>query len=124
MLVGISRDEDRSGAHHECRQLLVVDQPSGAAPDRLDNQHRSVWRGESRPSASSAPSEAIPCTWSFPSVVVMTEVRKITETDIAANRGFMVNLVTEELLAAMNVTAEDFPPERSKVIDAGLHTAT
>ena len=54
----------------------------------------------------------------------MTEVRKITETDIAANRGFMVNLVTEELLAAMNVTAEDFPPERSKVIDAGLHTAT
>lgn len=34
-----------------------------------------------------------------------------------------MNLVTEDLLAAMNVSAVEFPPEESELTAANLHTA-
>jgi flavin reductase (DIM6/NTAB) family NADH-FMN oxidoreductase RutF len=47
--------------------------------------------------------------------------------DTAANIGrtgeFVVNLVTEDLLAAMNVSAADFPPDRSELVAAALEAA-
>jgi flavin reductase (DIM6/NTAB) family NADH-FMN oxidoreductase RutF len=50
-----------------------------------------------------------------------------TPKDTAANLqrggGFVVNLVTEELLAAMNVSAAEFPPDESELTAAGLHVA-
>ena len=48
---------------------------------------------------------------------------KDTARNIAAGGGFVVNLVTEELLGAMNVSAVDFPPEQSELVATGLHTA-
>ncbi len=48
---------------------------------------------------------------------------KDTAANIAREREFVVNLVTEELLAAMNVSAADFPPAEGEVLAAGLHTA-
>ena len=47
---------------------------------------------------------------------------KHTATNIAATREFVVNLVTEELMDAMNLTAADFPEGISEVEAAGLHT--
>ncbi len=48
---------------------------------------------------------------------------KDTARNIRAGGEFVVNLVTEELLAAMNVSAADFPPDQSELIAAHLHTA-
>jgi flavin reductase (DIM6/NTAB) family NADH-FMN oxidoreductase RutF len=48
---------------------------------------------------------------------------KDTAANILATRDFVVNLVTEDLLAAMNISAADFPPDHSELSAAGLHTA-
>ena len=48
---------------------------------------------------------------------------KDTARNILANREFVVNLVTEELFEAMNVSAADFPFGESELIAAGLHAA-
>lgn len=48
---------------------------------------------------------------------------KDTARNIEANREFVVNMVTEELFDAMNVSAADFPPGQSELEAAGLHTA-
>ena len=48
---------------------------------------------------------------------------KDTEKNVRASGEFVVNLVTEELFAAMNISAADFPPELSELDAAGLHTA-
>ncbi len=48
---------------------------------------------------------------------------KDTEKNVRASGEFVVNLVTEELFAAMNISAADFPPELSELEAAGLHTA-
>jgi flavin reductase (DIM6/NTAB) family NADH-FMN oxidoreductase RutF len=48
---------------------------------------------------------------------------KHTGRNIAATREFVVNLVTEELLEAMNVTAADFPEGHNELEAAGLHAA-
>lgn len=48
---------------------------------------------------------------------------KDTARNIEARREFVVNLVTEDLLAAMNVSAADFPPDRSELEATGLATA-
>lgn len=48
---------------------------------------------------------------------------KDTARNIEGSGEFVVNLVTEELFDAMNVSAADFPPQRSEVEAAGLHTA-
>jgi flavin reductase (DIM6/NTAB) family NADH-FMN oxidoreductase RutF len=48
---------------------------------------------------------------------------KHTAKNIAATREFVVNLVTPELAAAMNITASDFPATISELDAAGLHAA-
>ena len=48
---------------------------------------------------------------------------KDTEKNVRASGDFVVNLVTEELFDAMNISAADFPPELSELDAAGLHTA-
>lgn len=48
---------------------------------------------------------------------------KDTAKNILANGEFVVNMVTEELFDAMNVSAADFPPDLSELTLAGLHTA-
>ena len=48
---------------------------------------------------------------------------KHTGQNIEATREFVVNLVTEELIAAMNLTAADFPAGQSELDAAGLHAA-
>lgn len=48
---------------------------------------------------------------------------KDTARNIEANREFVVNMVTEELFDAMNVSAADFPPGQSEIEAAGLHVA-
>lgn len=48
---------------------------------------------------------------------------KDTASNIVATGDFVVNLVTEELMQAMNISAVDFPPDASEVTPAGLHTA-
>ncbi len=48
---------------------------------------------------------------------------KHTARNIAETRQFVVNLVTEELSAAMNICAIDFPDRFSELAAAGLHTA-
>ena len=40
-----------------------------------------------------------------------------------ANREFVVNLVTEDLLSAMNISAANFPAEESELTAVGLHEA-
>lgn len=45
---------------------------------------------------------------------------KDTAKNIASSGEFVVNLVTEELLAAMNISAADFPPDQSEMSAAGL----
>ena len=48
---------------------------------------------------------------------------KDTTRNISANGEFVVNLVTEELFDAMNISAADFPAELSELDAANLHTA-
>jgi flavin reductase (DIM6/NTAB) family NADH-FMN oxidoreductase RutF len=48
---------------------------------------------------------------------------KDTARNILERGEFAVNLVTEELFAAMNLSAADFPPESSELEAAGLHAA-
>ena len=48
---------------------------------------------------------------------------KDTASNIHANGEFVVNLVTEELFDAMNISAADFPAEISELEAANLHTA-
>ena len=48
---------------------------------------------------------------------------KDTGRNIAANSEWVVNLVTEDLLAAMNISAADFPPGESELAAAGLEAA-
>lgn len=46
---------------------------------------------------------------------------KDTARNIQANGEFVVNMVTEDLFDAMNISAADFPPEMSELAIAGLH---
>jgi flavin reductase (DIM6/NTAB) family NADH-FMN oxidoreductase RutF len=48
---------------------------------------------------------------------------KDTARNILNNREFAVNLVTEDLFDAMNLSAADFPPEQSELAAANLHVA-
>jgi flavin reductase (DIM6/NTAB) family NADH-FMN oxidoreductase RutF len=48
---------------------------------------------------------------------------KDTAKNIEASGEFVVNFVTEDLLAAMNISAVDFPPDQSELEAAQLHTA-
>ena len=48
---------------------------------------------------------------------------KDTARNIETGREFVVNLVTEDLLDAMNVSAADFPTDRSELVATGLATA-
>lgn len=48
---------------------------------------------------------------------------KDTARNITAGGEFVVNLVTEELFQAMNLSAADFPPGESELKAAGLHPA-
>ncbi|MEQ1695916.1 MAG: flavin reductase family protein [Hyphomicrobiaceae bacterium] len=48
---------------------------------------------------------------------------KDTAANITATGEFVVNLVTEDLVEPMSVSAADFPPEVSEVIAANLQTA-
>lgn len=43
--------------------------------------------------------------------------------NIQATREFVVNMVTEDLFDAMNLSAADFPADTSELAIAGLHTA-
>jgi flavin reductase (DIM6/NTAB) family NADH-FMN oxidoreductase RutF len=47
---------------------------------------------------------------------------KDTARNIEQRGEFVVNLVTENLLEAMNISAIDFPPDESELTAAGLHT--
>jgi flavin reductase (DIM6/NTAB) family NADH-FMN oxidoreductase RutF len=49
---------------------------------------------------------------------------KDTAKNIEARGEFVVNLVTEELLGAMNISAAEFPPDQSELIAADLHAAS
>ncbi len=48
---------------------------------------------------------------------------KDTARNIKRSGEFIVNLVTEELFDAMNISAATFPPDESELTAAGLHTA-
>jgi flavin reductase (DIM6/NTAB) family NADH-FMN oxidoreductase RutF len=48
---------------------------------------------------------------------------KDTARNIRSSGEFAVNLVTEDLFGAMNLSAADFPPEQSELAAAGLHAA-
>jgi flavin reductase (DIM6/NTAB) family NADH-FMN oxidoreductase RutF len=48
---------------------------------------------------------------------------KDTARNIDRAREFVVNLVTEDLIAAMNISAADFPPDESEIDATGLQTA-
>ena len=48
---------------------------------------------------------------------------KDTANNIQASAEFVVNLVTEDLLDAMNISAADFPPDQSELVAAELHTS-
>jgi flavin reductase (DIM6/NTAB) family NADH-FMN oxidoreductase RutF len=48
---------------------------------------------------------------------------KDTARNIQATGDFVVNLVTEDLINAMNISAADFPPDQSELIAAKLDTA-
>jgi len=45
---------------------------------------------------------------------------KDTAVNIMGSGEFVINMVTEELLAAMNISAADFPPDQSEIKAAGL----
>jgi flavin reductase (DIM6/NTAB) family NADH-FMN oxidoreductase RutF len=47
---------------------------------------------------------------------------KDTAKNIEACGDFVVNMVTEDLVDAMNISAADFPPDQSELEAAGLHT--
>lgn len=47
---------------------------------------------------------------------------KDTAANIEATGEFVVNMVTEDLFAAMNISAADFPPDHSEIAAAGLAT--
>ena len=48
---------------------------------------------------------------------------KDTAANIRSSGEFVVNMVTADLLDAMNISASDFPPDESELTAAGLHTA-
>ena len=48
---------------------------------------------------------------------------KDTARNIRSSGDFVVNLVTEALLGAMNISAIEFPPDESELIAANLHAA-
>ena len=48
---------------------------------------------------------------------------KDTANNISASGEFVVNMVTEDVLAAMNISAADFPPDESELMAAGLSMA-
>ncbi len=48
---------------------------------------------------------------------------KDTEKNIQSSGEFVVNMVTEDLFDAMNLSAADFPPDQSELEAAQLHTA-
>ncbi len=48
---------------------------------------------------------------------------KDTAKNILENGEFVVNMVTEELFDAMNISAADFPPDQSELEAAQMHTA-
>ena len=48
---------------------------------------------------------------------------KDTEKNIQSSGEFVVNMVTEDLFDAMNISAADFPPDQSELEAAQLHTA-
>jgi flavin reductase (DIM6/NTAB) family NADH-FMN oxidoreductase RutF len=48
---------------------------------------------------------------------------KDTAANIVSSREFVVNMVTEDLLAAMNLSAADFPPDISELQATGLQAA-
>jgi flavin reductase (DIM6/NTAB) family NADH-FMN oxidoreductase RutF len=48
---------------------------------------------------------------------------KDTGANIASGGDFVVNLVTEDLLQAMNISAVEFPPDDSELAAADLHAA-
>jgi flavin reductase (DIM6/NTAB) family NADH-FMN oxidoreductase RutF len=48
---------------------------------------------------------------------------KDTARNIETRGEFVVNLVTEDLLGAMNISAADFPPDASELIAADLHSS-
>jgi flavin reductase (DIM6/NTAB) family NADH-FMN oxidoreductase RutF len=48
---------------------------------------------------------------------------KDTARNIETRGEFVVNLVTEDLLGAMNISAADFPPDESEMIAADLHAS-
>jgi flavin reductase (DIM6/NTAB) family NADH-FMN oxidoreductase RutF len=49
--------------------------------------------------------------------------KKDSAKNILASGEFVVNLVTEELFDAMNISAADFPSGESELVAAGLHDA-
>lgn len=51
------------------------------------------------------------------------ERRKDSLANIERDREFVVNMVSEELAQAMNLTATDFPPDWNELAMAGLETA-
>jgi flavin reductase (DIM6/NTAB) family NADH-FMN oxidoreductase RutF len=48
---------------------------------------------------------------------------KDTAQNIIANKEFVVNLVTEDLLSVMNISAANFPADESELTAIGLHPA-
>jgi flavin reductase (DIM6/NTAB) family NADH-FMN oxidoreductase RutF len=48
--------------------------------------------------------------------------KKDTPRNIDFTGDFVVHLITEDLIDAMNISAADFPPDESEVDAAGLHT--
>jgi flavin reductase (DIM6/NTAB) family NADH-FMN oxidoreductase RutF len=48
---------------------------------------------------------------------------KDTAKNIESHAEFAINMVTEDLLEAMNISAADFPPDQSELIAADLHAA-
>jgi flavin reductase (DIM6/NTAB) family NADH-FMN oxidoreductase RutF len=49
--------------------------------------------------------------------------QKDTARNIVATGEFVVNLVTEDLFAAMNISAADFPSDQSELSAAGSHSS-
>lgn len=54
-----------------------------------------------------------------------TDAGKLKDTahNILENGEFVVNMVTEEVFDAMNISAADFPPDQSELEAAQMHTA-
>ncbi len=48
---------------------------------------------------------------------------KDTAKNIESRGEFAINMVTENLLGAMNISAADFPPDQSELTTADLHVA-